>query len=307
MVWLEVSVQTDGEGAEAVAEVLRPFAYQESVVLEQRGDESSLDPAALEPGVLVKIYIPEDRDTPALRRRIEEILYHLNRLYPIPAPTFRELAEEDWANAWKDHYHPFRVGRRLYIRPSWDTGGEGEPSRPGDITLVLDPGMAFGTGLHPTTQGCLQAIEKLATPGASVLDVGTGSGILAIAAAQLGATSVAAFDVDELAVRATEANAAENGVSDRIQVWQGELDSVRERGIGPTFDLVLANILAPVLVRLLKENGLLGYVAPTGHLVLSGIILEQGPDVVRAIEEAGGRVIETQVLGDWVTFTAGRN
>lgn len=307
MVWLEVSVQTDGEGAEAVAEVLRPFAYQESVVLEQRGDESSLDPAALEPGVLVKIYIPEDRDTPALRRRIEEILYHLNRLYPIPAPTFRELAEEDWANAWKDHYHPFRVGRRLYIRPSWDTGDEGEPSRPGDITLVLDPGMAFGTGLHPTTQGCLQAIEKLATPGASVLDVGTGSGILAIAAAQLGATSVAAFDVDELAVRATEANAAENGVSDRIQVWQGELDSVRERGIGPTFDLVLANILAPVLVRLLKENGLLGYVAPTGHLVLSGIILEQGPDVVRAIEEAGGRVIETQVLGDWVTFTAGRN
>jgi ribosomal protein L11 methyltransferase len=307
MVWLEVSVQTDGEGAEAVAEVLRPFAYQESVVLEQRGDESSLDPAALEPGVLVKIYIPEDRDTPALRRRIEEILYHLNRLYPIPAPTFRELAEEDWANAWKDHYHPFRVGRRLYIRPSWDTGDEGEPSRPGDITLVLDPGMAFGTGLHPTTQGCLQAIEKLATPGASVLDVGTGSGILAIAAAQLGATSVAAFDVDELAVRATEANAAENGVSDRIQVWQGELDSVRERGIGPTFDLVLANILAPVIVRLLKENGLLGYVAPTGHLVLSGIILEQGPDVVRAIEEAGGRVIETQVLGDWVTFTAGRN
>jgi ribosomal protein L11 methyltransferase len=307
MVWLEVSVQTDGEGAEAVAEVLRPFAYQESVVLEQRGDESSLDPAALEPGVLVKIYIPEDRDTPALRRRIEEILYHLNRLYPIPAPTFRELAEEDWANAWKDHYHPFRVGRRLYIRPSWDTGDEGEPSRPGDITLVLDPGMAFGTGLHPTTQGCLQAIEKLATPGASVLDVGTGSGILAIAAAQLGANSIAAFDVDELAVRATEANAAENGVSDRIQVWQGELDSVRERGIGPTFDLVLANILAPVIVRLLKENGLLGYVAPTGHLVLSGIILEQGPDVVRAIEEAGGRVIETQVLGDWVTFTAGRN
>lgn len=307
MYWLEVSVQTDGEGAEAVAEVLRPFAYQESVVLEQRGDENSLDPAALEPGVLVKIYIAEDHDTPAVRRRIEEILYHLNRLYPIPAPTFRELAEEDWANAWKDHYHPFRVGQRLWIRPSWETNGEGEPAQPGDITLVLDPGMAFGTGLHPTTQGCLQAIERLTTPGASVLDVGTGSGILAIAAAQLGATRIAAFDTDELAVRATKANATENGVSDRIQVWEGELDSVRGRGIGPTFDLVLANILAPVLVRLLKENGLLGYVAPTGHLVLSGIILEQGPDVVRAVEEAGGRVIETLELGDWLTLTAGRN
>jgi ribosomal protein L11 methyltransferase len=290
-----------------VAEVLRPFAYQESIVLEQRGDENSLDPAALEPGVLVKIYIAEDRDTPAMRRRIEEILYHLNRLYPIPAPTFRELAEEDWANAWKDHYHPFRVGQRLWIRPSWETTGKGEPAQPGDITLVLDPGMAFGTGLHPTTQGCLQAIEKLMTPGASVLDVGTGSGILAIAAAQLGATSIAAFDTDELAVRATEANAAENGVSDRIRVWQGEVDSVGGRGVWPMFGLVLANLLAPVVVRLLKENGLLGYVAPTGHLVLSGIILEQGPDVVRAVEEAGGRVVETLARGDWVTFTAGRN
>lgn len=305
MYWLEVSVQTDGEGAEAVAEVLRPFAYQESVVLEQRGDESSLDPAALEPGVTVKIYVAEDTDSPALRRRIEEILYHMNRLYPIPAPVFRELADEDWANAWKDHYHPFRVGQHLWIRPSWETAEPGEARQDGDVVLVLDPGMAFGTGLHPTTQSCLLAVEKLTQPGIRVLDVGTGSGILAVAAAKLGAAEVAAFDTDELAVRATEMNAAQNGVEDCIRVWQGEITSVGDHGPVTGWDLVLANILAPIITRLLNENGLLGYVAPTGRLVLSGIIQEQGAGVIAAVEAAGGRVVETVTMGDWVTFTVG--
>src|SRR5688500_7638734 len=114
MYWLEVSVQTDGEAAEAVSEVLRPFAYNDGVVLEQRGDANDPDPDALEPAVTVKIYIPEDEDSPAVRRRIQESLYHLGRLYPIPAPAFHELQEEDWANAWKAHYHPFRIGRHLW-------------------------------------------------------------------------------------------------------------------------------------------------------------------------------------------------
>ena len=178
MYWLEISVQTDGEGAEAVAEMLRPFAYQESVVLEQRGDETNLDPEALEPGVAVKIYVPEDDDTPELRRHIEEVLYHLGRLYPLPPPVFRELRDEDWANAWKEHYRPFRLGRRLRIRPTWLAGEPDDDARPDDVTLVLDPGMAFGTGLHPTTQSCLRALEDLVQPGMTVLDAGTGSGIL---------------------------------------------------------------------------------------------------------------------------------
>lgn len=306
MNWLEVSLVTDGEGAEAVSEVLRPFAYQESVVLEQLGDERSLDPAAMMPAVTVKIYIPEDEDTPALRQRIQEILFYMGRLYPLPEPHFRTLAEEDWANAWKAHYHPFRIGQRIWIRPSWIPAEEVEGVGDDDLVLVLDPGMAFGTGLHPTTQSCLLALEQVARPGMRVLDVGTGSGILAIAAAQLGAAEVAAFDTDDLAVRATEANAAINDVADRIAVWQGQLASVPDHTTHAEWDVVLVNILAPVIETLFKENDLLGYVAPTGRIVLSGIIDKQGPAIVAALEQAGGRVEQVIRSGDWVTYIGAR-
>ena len=177
MYWLEVSVITDGEGAEAVAEMLRPFAHHDGVVLEQLGDEADPNPDALETAVTVKIYIPEDQDNPDLRRRIEEVLYHMGRLYPIPPPTFRQLAEEDWANAWKVHYHPFRIGDKIWIQPSWleqetatpTSVSAGVPGKDGiqsgDVILTLDPGMAFGTGLHPTTQMCLLALESWCSRG----------------------------------------------------------------------------------------------------------------------------------------------
>jgi len=307
MYWLEISVQTDGEGAEAVAEVLRPFAYQESVVLEQRGDETTLDPDALEPHVTVKIYVPEEDDSPALRQRVEEILYHLSRLYPLPAPVFRQLVDEDWANAWKEHYRPFRLGRRLKIRPTWLSQEPDEDARPDDLVLVLDPGMAFGTGLHPTTQSCLQALEDVVQPGMTVLDAGTGSGILAVAAARLGAARVAAFDTDALAVRATFENAAQNDVADRVHVWRGELDSVAGETGQSTWDVVVANILAPVIMGLLERSNLLGYVTSAGDLVLSGIIEEQGAAVEEAIAAAGGQVKRIITAGDWVTYVAGHS
>ncbi len=249
----EISVATDGEAAEAIAEVLRPFAYQEGVVLEQLGDPNSPDPLAVEPIVTVKIYVPEDEDTPDLRRRVEEILYHMNRLYPVPPPTYQILAETDWANAWKEHYHPFRVGKRTWIRPSWYgedqvIDSSGKTVQPDDIVLVLDPGMAFGTGLHPTTQNCIRALEDIVEAGDRVLDVGTGSGILAVAALKLGAARVVGVDTDELAVKTAVANAAQNQVEDQFTVWQGELSSVRERD----WDVVLVNILAPVIIDLLR-------------------------------------------------------
>jgi ribosomal protein L11 methyltransferase len=312
MLWLEISVETDGEAAEAVAEVLRPFAYQNSVALEQRGDESSLDPHALEPTVTVKIYLPEAEDTPALRQRIEEILYHLNRLYPIAAPRFRHLAEEDWANAWKAHYHPFRVGRHLLVRPSWweeESRGAEEPGsrgeiveRPGDIVMTLDPGMAFGTGLHPTTQSCLLALEQVIRPGMTVLDVGTGSGILAIAAAKLGASSIVAVDTDAIAVSTAGANAAENGVADQIRIWQGSLDAVPLQ----PWDVVVVNILATVILELLAEGGLMGYVASGGALLLSGIIDQQAAAMEQAIAESGGEIIQMFTIRDWVTYLVRR-
>jgi len=304
MDWLEVSVVVDGEAAEAVAELLRPYAYQESVVLEQLGDMDNLDPNALEPVVTVKIYLPEQDDTPALRRRLEEILYHMGRLYPVPPPTFRTLAETDWANAWKVHYQPFRIGRRIWIQPSWiqadavvdaETGARVQPD---DVVLMLDPGMAFGTGLHPTTQSCLRALEQLVQPGMRVLDVGTGSGILGIAAAKLGARRAAGVDTDQVAVQAAVANAAHNGVAATFDLWQGALESVVERG----WDVVVVNILAPVIVELLRTGDLLGYVAPAGRLVLSGIIDVQAPEVETAVMQAGGAVVERLVVRDWVTL-----
>jgi ribosomal protein L11 methyltransferase len=298
--WLEVAVATDGEAAEAVSELLQPYAHNGGVILEQLGDPEDLDPQALLPTVTVKVFIPEDEDSPALRRRIEEALYHMGRLYPIPAPRFRQLEETDWANAWKDNYKPFRVGRRLWVQPSWLPADETQPD---DIILTLDPGMAFGTGLHPSTQMCLLAVEELVRPGWRVLDVGTGSGILALAAASLGAAAVIALDTDRLAVRATRDNVELNHLSEQVGVFQGTLAALKPAG----WDLVLVNILAPVIMSLLREQRLLDYAAEDGRLVLSGIIDEQGAEVTDAVARVGGTIERTYDMGDWVAFVVSKN
>ncbi len=297
----EISVVTDGEAAEAVAEVLRPFAYQQSVVLEQQGDMQSVDPMALESAVTLKIFVVEDEDTPQLRRKIEEIIYHMNRLYPVPAPQFQVLEEKDWANAWKENYHPFRVGEHIWIRPSWcedDPAVDADRAGAADIVLVMDPGMAFGTGLHPTTQSCLSAMERTVAAGDALLDVGTGTGILAIAGAKLGAGAVTAVDTDAQAVKATKENARINEVNHLLSVWQGDLSSVSEG----QWDVVVVNILAPVIIKLLDSGGLLTYVKPAGHLILSGIIDVQQAAVEEAISRAGGVVSERIPRGDWLSF-----
>lgn len=303
MYWLEISVVTDGEGAEAVSEVLRPFAYGDGVVLEQRGDPEDPRPDAMEPEITVKIYVSEEQDSPEFRRRIEEVLYHLGRLYPLPPPSFKELKDEDWANAWKAYYHPFRIGERIWIQPTWIALDEAESEdksdrlQPEDILIVLDPGLAFGTGLHPSTQMCLQALEQVVKPGDSLFDVGTGSGILSIAAAKLGAASLLAIDIDDVAVKTAVENFAQNKV-ESIVTRHAVLTDVNEKG----WNVVIANILAPVIIGLLEQDGLMGYVAPDGYLVLSGIIDKQAADVETAVSQAGGRVVQTLTVRDWVTF-----
>ncbi len=299
MNWVEVCVVTDGEAAEAVSEALLPFAYQQSVVLEQRGDAASVDPLALEPTIAVKIYLPDDAEAADTRQRIREALHFLGMLYPIPEPSFRVLEAQDWENAWKAHYAPFRVGHRLWIQPSWQPAGELAAD---DIALTLDPGMAFGTGLHPTTQMCLQALERHVRPGDRVLDVGAGSGILSIAAARLGAASVVAVDTDTVAVATARENVARNGVVDRVEVRRGSLSDVSS---GP-WDVVVVNILAPVIVAMLQREALLNTLASDGRLILSGIIDDQAPAVAAAIVEAGGRVVETLAVRDWVSTVAER-
>jgi ribosomal protein L11 methyltransferase len=295
--WLEVSVTCDGEAAEAVAEYLRPYAYNDGVVLEQLGDDTRQELDALQSDVSVKIYLSAEQDTPALRRRIEEALYHLGRLYPIPPPRFRRLEDKDWANAWKEHYHPFRIGQHLLIQPTWS---KPDVAGPDDLVIQLDPGMAFGTGLHPTTQMCLQALEDHVQADARVLDVGTGSGILAIAAARLGASRVLGVDVEPLAVVTASENIRQNGVSATVQARQGELSTVSERN----WDIVVVNILAPVIINLLSGAELLDYVAEGGNLLLSGIIDEQADAVEKALIAAGGVVVTTLNVRDWVTIVA---
>lgn len=307
-VFTEISVATDGEAAEAVAEVLRPFAYQDGVVFEQLGAAHDPHPDAVEPTVTVKIYVPQKDDTPELRRRIEEILYHLNRLYPIPPPSFHILEEKDWAHAWKEHYHPFRIGKRIWIRPSWyeseETSDEnGVQAQADDIVLVLDPGMAFGTGLHPTTQNCLLALEELVQDRDNVLDVGTGSGILAIAALKLGAERAVGVDTDELAVKTAYANGQQNLVGQQFEVWQGDLSTVVEQD----WDIVLVNILAPIITNLLLEGHLLDYVAKSGWLVLSGIIDAQVEDVEAAVTKMGAKIVDRIIVRDWVTLLVRRD
>jgi len=296
MYWLEISVTTDGEAAEAVADLLRDFAHGGGVVLEQLGDMTSSDPSALEPYVTVKIYVPGDQDVPSLRNRIDEALYHMNRLYPIPPATYRRLEEEDWSRSWKKGYRPFRVGRHLWIQPSWLDNTP--PAR--DIVITMDPGMAFGTGLHPSTQMCLRFLEDVLQPNHRVLDVGTGTGILAIAAAKLGATSVLAFDTDPMATKAAVQNAERNGVSDKMLVYQGTIEALKPS----QWNLIVVNILAPVIVTLLCELSLFDYLHVDGRLILSGIIDEQVAEVERALHLQGGFVERTIKVRDWVSLLA---
>ena len=220
-------------------------------------------------------------------------------MYPMPQPAYRPLQAEDWAEAWKAHYQPIRIGRRLVIRPAWiDIDLERD-----DIEIALDPGMAFGTGAHPTSQLCLEALERLAQPGQDVLDLGSGSGILSIAAAKLGAGRVLALDNDQLAVDATRANAAANGVAHKIVAEHGSLASVL--GSARRFDLLLVNILARVIVEL-TEQGLGEVLRPGGRAIFSGIIDTQLDEVEAALRQTGLLPGARQQRGDWLLIEARR-
>ena len=200
--------------------------------------------------------------------------------------TLHYVEEADWANAWKAFYKPFRVGHRLIVTPPWESPALASD----DIPLVIDPGMAFGTGSHPTTQLCLTALEDYVQPGQSVADVGTGSGILAIAAAKLGASPVAANDNDTLAVRIAGENAAANNVS----------VTVTEALPLGTYHILVANILADVIIGLADE--LISRMKPGGLLIASGIIDTREADVQNALQALSLCHVETRRQGEWVAL-----
>jgi ribosomal protein L11 methyltransferase len=283
--FLEISVAVDGEAAEAVCELFERYGSAVIELLVAAPDGSG---RAIAPRALVKTFVgAADEET---RGRIEEGLWHLSRIVPLPDAVVRTLAAADWTEAWKSHYTVQRIGRRLVITPSWSEVDQ----QHGDIVIRLDPGMAFGTGLHPTTRLCLRALEDTVQPNASLLDVGTGSGILAIAASRLGAAPVVACDIDPAAVDIAAHNAAANDAV--VDVRAGPIDVVP----AGTFDLVVANILADVITGLAPL--LAGRLAPNGTLIVSGILEEQAPGVRSAIEACGLRFLTEHAEKDWIAF-----
>ena len=288
MEWLEVSIPgVANEAAEVVAEVLSRYAHR-GVVIEAGPEGWNAGP------VTVRAYLPADDQLHAKRRGIEEAIWHLGQIQPVPAPTFRPVAEVDWAEAWKERLDVLRIGQHIVIRPSWQSYAPG----PGDVVIELDPGMAFGTGLHPTTQMCLAALEELTLPQATVLDLGTGSGILAVAAAKLGAGRVLAVDNDPIAVRTARTNVVNNRVQDAVRVVLGSLPDAPG-----SYDLVVVNILARVIVEM-AQAGLSTRMSPGGRLIAAGIIVDQESEVVAALEQKGLVLVERQQTDDWVCLVA---
>lgn len=295
--WLELSVSAEPEAVESVAEAFARWgqgvAVEQPVRSSEDGDVVDIPTDA---PVLVKTYLPLlDPDWQDRRARIEKAVWALGRIRSVSALQVRELREVDWENAWKEHFYVHRVGQRTVIVPSWRE--EEYERRAGDVVLLLDPGMAFGTGLHPTTRLCLRALEQLPLEGRRVLDLGAGSGILSIAAARLGARSVDAVEIEPVAAGVCRQNVERNGVSDLVRVTTGSLDALHGR---EPFDVVLANITIRVLVDLHPQVARV--LRPGAPAVLSGVLAERMDELVEALTAAGWTHVSTEHEGDWVAL-----
>ncbi len=295
MRWLELSVETGIEAIEAVSEILGRVGSGTSVhptrLIRDPDDELSARADHSAPFV-VKSHLADGPDAAVAVEHTERVLWHLQAfgLGPVGGLEVRPVDDADWTQAWKDHYVAQRIGRVL-IAPSWAP----DEAREGEVRIVLDPGMAFGTGLHPTTRGCLELLQRVEPMPSEVLDVGCGSGILSLAALRLGASRAVGLDTDPLAIEATRANAERNGLANQVDGRLGTLGTAEER-----YELVLANLVAAVLVAL--AQGLADHLAPSGTLLASGIIEPRADEVIDAMAAVGLRVAERRDDGEWVSL-----
>jgi ribosomal protein L11 methyltransferase len=295
--WLEIAVEVAGIDAEAVADTFRPHCPGGvAIELSFRSQDGS-DIVDGDAPALVKGYLPPGEDSARIRRSLRTAL----RFAPLESPPrwrrARRRREQDWRESWKRYFQPQRIGQRLLVKPTWAT----YEVTANDTVIEIDPGMAFGTGQHPTTAMCLRALERRLRPGGDVLDVGTGSGILAIAAVRLGARRALALDTDPHAVRAARENAAANEVETTVEVREGTLP---DGATGERFDLVTANIsgltierLAPAFARALSSGG---------TLIVSGFLEDAVAKLRCVLTETGLRVDEVEAEGVWRAITATR-
>ncbi|OES44321.1 50S ribosomal protein L11 methyltransferase [Domibacillus iocasae] len=306
MKWSEICIETVNDAVEPISNILHE-AGASGVVIEDRaeldkkregglfGELYELNPNDYpEEGVAVKAYLPVNS---FLQETVDDITAAVKNLsvYQIDIGQLKvsvsEVHEEDWATAWKQYYNPVKISEKFTIVPTWE---DYEPFSTDELIIELDPGMAFGTGTHPTTVMCLQALERFVKPNQHVVDVGTGSGVLAIGAALLGASRVTALDLDEVAVSAARQNVALNHAENIVSVSKNNLID----GIDDQPDVVVSNILAEVIISFTGD--VTSILRPGGFFIASGIIGQKKDDVRKAMTDAGLFIAETVVMEDWV-------
>ncbi|MBI2936322.1 MAG: 50S ribosomal protein L11 methyltransferase [Chloroflexi bacterium] len=293
MQWLELRIRVSSELVEPVTDLFRRYSDNAVAVEEPGGfypDEGDLPPGATSATVLT--YLPDDSRGRRAKARIEAGLRLLALIQPVPSLSQRLVEQREWEEGWKDHFPVISIGKRLVIAPPW---ARLSPKR-GQAVVLLDPGLAFGTGHHPTTRHCLEELEQRVRPESDVLDVGTGSGILAIAAAKLEAHRILALDTDPVAVRVARRNARLNQVDKAVRIVRGTLPRPER------FDLVLSNISAKAIGEMALV--LQGSLKPEGVLIASGFLEERRREVTQRFSEAGLTVTRVRRTQDWVTLLA---
>lgn len=293
--WLEISFYVNAELSEALVELLSRF-LEGGVVIENNGAEINSEKLGGE--LRVFGYLPVDSQMEEKKKKIAEACRYLGQIEKVPKPAYTFIEDANWMEAWKQHYHPIEVGKKILILPAWI-----DPPSNGDrIVIQIDPGMAFGTGAHPTTQLCLEWLERLIKPGSSVIDVGCGSGILSIAAAKLGADQVLALDVDEKAVELAKESAVFNQVGNRIDIVRGSVKEILDGKYSITHaPIVVANILSRTLINLLTQ-GLGNLITRDGRLMLSGILEENEEDILNVLVVLNLQVEQRIAMQDWVAL-----
>jgi len=296
--WLEISVEVDDEeSAKVVGKLFDHWghggAVHEQLLLDEQRTANSSGPTTR-----VKTYLPLSDCREEKRLYLEKKLLKLAEHHPLAPPQFRELEERDWADAWKSYFQPQRIGERLVLKlPEQSMLALGN-----DIVIDLEPGMAFGTGLHATTRMCLERLETLVRAGDRVLDMGTGSGVLAIAAARLGAGRVLALDNDPAAIQVAYRNVMLNGLADIVDTQEGSLASLAEISRA-SWDGIAVNILAEVIADM-AEKGLTTWLKPGGWLIAGGIVDIAEPTVLAVLEGCGMQITARHQVEYWVTLCA---